>query len=71
MGDAAYYRNEARRCRAQAASAPNGEAARRWLRLAADYDHLAEALENNASAPQGSMQPQPVQQQQKKAEDET
>ena len=71
MGEAGYYREEARRCRALAAASPDSNAARRWRSLATDYEQLAGALENHPDvAPPPvqrlPMQQQPIQQQQKK-----
>lgn len=45
MGDGAYYRGEALRCREMAATAPDSKTARRWNRLADDYAVLAEELD--------------------------
>jgi len=66
-----YYRAEAKRCRALAAGASDPTAAVRWLRIAKDYESLADSLE---AAPEPvlppamhtPMQQQPVQQQQSK-----
>jgi hypothetical protein len=44
MPSAAFYRKEAERCRAAAAETHDGAAAARWLRIAKDYDALADAL---------------------------
>jgi hypothetical protein len=71
MGEAGYYREEARRCRALAAGSADSDAARRWRSLAVDYEQLAEALEHHpAVAPAAvqrlPMQQQPIQQQQQK-----
>ena len=41
---AAFYRREAQRCRASAVAAQEADAAVRWLRIAKDYDALADAL---------------------------
>jgi hypothetical protein len=76
MGDAAYYREEARGCRALAAGSADSDAARRWCGLAADYEQLADALENCPDAARPPVQrvpmwQQPIQQQQKKAKGET
>jgi len=64
MADAAYYRDEANRCRKLAAASPDPEAAARWRSLAADYEQLAEALESSPAMVRVPMQQQPVQQQQ-------
>jgi hypothetical protein len=66
-----YYRREAQRCRDLAAGSPDPEAAKRWNAIAADYDNLAEAMENAPPAfPRAPVQRQPMQQQQKKAHDD-
>ena len=44
MVSAAFYRREAQRCRASAVAAHEPAAAVRWLRIAGDYDQLADAL---------------------------
>jgi len=44
MGDAEYYRTEARRFLDWAEMAADGDTARRWRRLAEDYATLAEEL---------------------------
>jgi hypothetical protein len=49
MADAAYYREEAERCRKLAAS-PNSIIASRWCQLADEYDQLTDAL--TASEPE-------------------
>jgi len=75
MPNASYYRKEAKRCRAAAATTTDGAAAVRWLRIAKDYDALADALgaeEQRLSQPgmiRLSMQQQPAQQQQSKLEE--
>jgi hypothetical protein len=66
-----YYRREAQRCRELASSSPDFEAAKRWRAIAADYDNLAEAMENAPPAFQRApVQRQPMQQQQAKTEDD-
>jgi hypothetical protein len=73
MVSVAYYRAEAQRCRALAAGTHDPVAAVRWLRIAKDYESLADSLE---TAPESvrlpvmhaPMQQQPVQQQQSKKE---
>jgi len=61
MGLAAYYRSEAERCRQFAAKAPMlSDVSRRWLRLALEYDNLAQSLDSVAPSP--PMQRQPDQQ---------
>ena len=78
MADAEYYRNEARRCRELADSAPDRKSAQRWKDLADEYTILAEELEAAAGkrtpilrrpTQRQPMQQQPVQQQQSKKED--
>ena len=44
MVSAAFYRREAQRCRASAVAAHDAAAAVRWLRIAKDYDTLADAI---------------------------
>jgi hypothetical protein len=67
MTDADHYRAEAQRCRDLAASSPDPEAARRWRAIAADYEGLAEAMENAPLIRRAGVQRQPMQQQQKKS----
>ena len=58
---AAFYRREAQRCRASAVAALEPASTARWLRIARDYDSLAEALaaeEQRLSPPLLPMQPQ-------------
>jgi hypothetical protein len=69
--NAAYYRGEARRCRARAMMRParTVAASRRWAELADEYDQLAVALERSGRPHVHHIpmqQPQPVQQQQAK-----
>jgi hypothetical protein len=76
MGDVAYYRGEARRCRNLAAAARDSDAKKRWSDLADDYEQLAAKLErrNRPPPPHAPVQQQPMQQQQQKsskADDET
>jgi hypothetical protein len=70
MSTTAYYREEARRYRDLAAASPGSEAAKHWLRFAADYDVLADLLEDgdDTAAPvlHRPTQQQPMQQQRKK-----
>ena len=76
MAGAAFYRQEARRCRAMAASTREPGAAVRWLRIAKDYDALATAVAKEEQklsqrpVMRVPMQQQPVQQQQQRAEDD-
>jgi hypothetical protein len=44
MTSVAFYRREAQRCRASAVAAQEPGAAVRWLRIAKDYDTLADAI---------------------------
>jgi len=44
MTSAAFYRQEARHCRASAVAAHDPATAVRWLRIAKGYDTLANAL---------------------------
>jgi hypothetical protein len=65
-----YYRREAQRCRDLASGSPDVDMAKRWRALAADYENLAEAIENAPPMFQRpAVQRQPMQQQQKKIED--
>jgi hypothetical protein len=65
-----YYRREAERCRGLAASSPDPEGAKRWRAIASDYDRLADALADHMPQVQRvSMQQQPMQQQQSRAEE--
>ena len=74
MSTPAYYRAEAVRCRDLAAKSQDTDAIKRWLRMAAEYEQLAESL---ASAPHIApgpaqvqrmpMQQQEIQQQQTRA----
>ena len=50
MADAAYYRDEARRCRQMAQSARTVAASRRWADLADDYEQLAFLREGRSGA---------------------
>ena len=74
MASAGYYRNEAKRCRDLAASAADGETAKRWHRLADEYGVLAEEFDRAETGRPAilrtPMQRQPVQQQQSKSEPE-
>ena len=68
-----FYRTEAARCRALAQSSNDPIAAARWIRIASDYENLANSLEDAPLSPplvHVPMQQQPVQQQQAKAEQE-
>jgi hypothetical protein len=71
MANVWYYRNESKIARERAAASSDPVATRTWLRIADDYDHLADSLE--AAERSGSFgpapmqpQPQPMQQQQAK-----
>ena len=76
MDTAASYRSESQRCRALAAGTRDVQAADRWLRIANDYDALADAVaaeEARLRVPPVAhipMQRQPMQQQQMKKEPE-
>ncbi len=71
MSSASYYRTEAKRCRDLAAHSVAGSAmAAQWLRLAAEYETLADALDGAPVQAQTRQQPM-QQQQQKTTEDET
>jgi hypothetical protein len=66
-----YYRDEAQRCLALAATSPNRTIKQRWLRLADEYLEIALVLDVRGEAGEqphipAQMQPQPVQQQQSK-----
>jgi hypothetical protein len=68
-----HYRKEAARCRELAAATPTSEMASRWRSLAADYEKLADALEETGGAAamqHAPMQHQPMQQQQSRSEPE-
>jgi len=69
-----FYRDEAKRYRDLAAADPGSEAANHWLRFAADYDVLANLLDEGDDAqspvPSAPMQQQPMQQQQSKKKPE-
>jgi hypothetical protein len=45
MANAAYYRDEAERCRSLAAASADSAAARRWLQFVDEYTVLAEEIE--------------------------
>ena len=60
MTSAAFYRREAQRCRASAVAAQEAGAAVRWLRIAKDYDTLADAI---AAEEAGLSPPLPAQSQ--------
>jgi hypothetical protein len=72
MASVAYYRREAERARAAAYKSQDAETVLRWLRIAKDYENLANSLEALPVTPPPStrvpMQQQPVQQQQSKTE---
>ena len=56
-----------------AAASPDSTSASRWRQVAVEYDQLAESMEASDLPPpvqRASMQQQPMQQQQSKAEDE-
>lgn len=64
---AAFYRDEAERCRELAATAPDSKTARRWHRLADQYAVLAEELDAHINGRPPILMQQPVQQQQSRA----
>jgi len=71
MPSAAYYRREAERARAAAENSSDAETVMRWLRIARDYQTLADAIAAEEpklpAAPVPTPQhPQPAQQQQGK-----
>jgi len=72
MTSAAYYRKEAERARASAEHGADPDTVLRWLRIAKDYNTLADALEPDEASLSPAMrlptqqQAQPVQQQQGK-----
>jgi len=73
MVSVTHYRKEAERCRELAAHSPSSDMASRWRALAADYDKLADALEESPAMMVGqrpAMQQQPMQQQQSKKTDD-
>ena len=68
MASAEYYRAEAKRCRELAAHSIAGSTmAAQWLKIAAEYETLAEALEAPGFMAGSRMTSQPMQQQQAKA----
>lgn len=74
MTSAAYYRKEAERARTSAENSKDPETVLRWLRIAKDYNMLADAMEADETKLSPAMrlptqqQPQPVQQPQGKLE---
>ena len=71
MPSAEYYRVEAKRCRELAAKAVSGSAtADQWLKIAVEYETLADALEAPGFMAGSRMTAQPMQQQQSKTEPE-
>ena len=71
MASAEFYRSEAKRCRELAAKAVAGSAmADQWLKIAGEYEALAEALEAPGFMAGSQMTVQPMQQQQSKIEPE-
>jgi hypothetical protein len=61
MASAAYYREEAERCRKLAAAGSDSAMTTRWRQLAAEYDQLADAL--IATEPKPAVLEVPMQQQ--------
>jgi hypothetical protein len=71
MASAEYYRAEAKRCSELAAHSIAGSTmATQWLKIAAEYETLAEALEAPGFMAGSQMTAQPMQQQQAKAKPE-
>ena len=71
MASAEYYRAEAKRCRELAAHGVAGSIlATQWLKIAAEYETLAEALESGPYHVPPQAQRQPMQQQQAQARPE-
>jgi hypothetical protein len=74
MASVAYYRQEAERARAAAYQSQDAETVLRWLRIAKDYENLANSLEAVPESPPPPVmqvpmqQQQPIQQQQSKTE---
>jgi hypothetical protein len=68
MSSPAYYRAEALRCRELAARARDEDVMKRWLKMALEYEQLAESIET-FRMPLGTPQAQPMQQQQQKKSD--
>jgi hypothetical protein len=70
MANAWYYRNESKTARERAAASSDPIATRTWLRIAQDYDVLADSIEA-AERSQGfgpaPMKPQPQLMQQQQA----
>jgi hypothetical protein len=71
MANVWYYRNESKIARERAAASSDPAAKRTWLRIADDYDILAESIEASDRSPSFDRapvkaQPQPMQQQQAK-----
>jgi hypothetical protein len=71
MSSAAYYLSEAARCRDLAAKSRDADAMKRWLRMAVEYEQLADSMVGCPSVPSTSgssqIQRQPMQQQQTQA----
>jgi hypothetical protein len=63
MSTAAFYREEAKRYRELAAASPGSEAAKHWLRFAADYDVLADLMEEEGGDTQSMAKRDPEEQQ--------
>lgn len=71
MPSADYYRAEAKRCRELASRSVSGSTmVDQWLKIADEYETLAEALKAPGFMAVSQMTPQPMQQQQSKAEPE-
>jgi hypothetical protein len=58
------YRQQAQMCRDHAALLSDPQAAETWLKIAAEYDRLADEARELRIVPNGTLQQQPAQQQQ-------
>jgi hypothetical protein len=75
MANAWYYRNESKTARERAAASSDPAAKRTWLRIAGEYDILADSIEPSERAEGAGHAPmqaqqQPLQMQQSKIQDE-
>jgi hypothetical protein len=75
MSTPAYYRSEAARCRELATKSREANAIKRWLKMALEYEQLAECMASVPQAVRGvpdvqrvPMQQQEIQQQQSRIE---
>jgi hypothetical protein len=64
MSTPGYYRDEALRCRELAAKSRDADAIKRWLKMAAEYDQLAEMMASVPQVARGAPQTQRVSMQQ-------